>query len=270
MSGTRQIRAVIAIWSAGFALLVGWITPLRAAENYGGFSGPMEFLMAEVKKQDTATLVDAVQEIWQVRASQDSLFCKAMVEKPEDFRLWCQQLARFCSEAASDTALDRVQQFRSRIIDPKSGLLSRPSKCRELDSAIVAALTSTSRADLIVPIALTSDQANRRISFWNVLWKHRGSLNRRRCAKPMVELLSQFPNEFYDASGGVNAEFRQFVGSLDEVYFTARNKSEADRLELFRQGLIARLESGIVGNRFKSQNDMVITRLKSIVTRSLD
>jgi hypothetical protein len=142
--------------------------------------------------------------------------------------------------------------------------------CRGLDSAIVLALKSADGAGLIIPPTLTSDQAYRRIAFWNVLWQHRSGLNRRRYGQPMVELLSQFPNEFYDGLGGATSDFRQFVGSLDEIYFTARNKSEATQLELFRQGLIVRLESGIVGNRFKTQNDLVVKRLKSIVVRSLD
>jgi hypothetical protein len=270
MSGTRQTLAVISIWCAGLAFMVAGTAPVQAAENYGGFGNPMAFLVAELKKQDTATLADVVQEIWQIRVNQDSLFCKAMTDKPDGFHLWCTLFARFSSQAASDSALERVRQFRSRILDAKSGLLIWPSRCRGLDSAIVLALKSADGAGLIIPPTLTSDQGYRRIAFWNVLWQHRSSLNRRRCGPPMVELLSQFPNEFYDGTGGMTPDFRQFVGSLDEIYFTARNRVEFTQLELFRQGLIARLESGIVGNRFNSQNDMVIERLKSIVVRGLD
>ena len=189
MSGIRRIGTVIVIWCAVHSFMICGAASSRAAENYGGFSSPMAFLMAELKKQDTATLADAVLEIWQIRTNQDSLFCKEMEGKPNEFRLWCTLLSRFSSEATSDTALARVQQFRSRVIDPKSGILSRPSRCRSLDSALVAVLKSADGASLVVYPALTSDQASRKIAFWNVLWQHRSDFNRRRCGRPMLDLL---------------------------------------------------------------------------------
>jgi hypothetical protein len=245
-------------------------TAPTAVVSYGGYANGAEFLAAELQKHDSATLAGATQELWQVRIEQDSLFYRVMTGKSELFSLWLGEFVRVSTEAGSDTAMARLDEFRKSVIDQGHGILSRGSHCKGLDSAIVTALRGASVQRVEGNPPQSMEQASRNAAFWLILWQHRNGSNRIRYAQRLLQILSQNPNEFYDVVGNSQKDFRQFIGSLDETCFLARKKAEIPGLELFRQGLISRLESGIVGNRFKVLNENTVARLKRLVVRGLD
>lgn len=241
----------------------------RGADNVGGYATSMEFMVAELQKQDTATFADAVLGIWNERNISNDLFCKIMQSDPATFQLWLKGLKENAFSGSSDTACKRLEKWRAEIIDPSGTWLKYYAGCEKLDTQIVEVVKSLNVRRVPERQPLGYDAACRRARYWFVQWHNRTRIAWMKLGPPLFDLLLEEPNAFYFVMGGSPEDFNQFVGNLDELRFTNFADTATAPLEMIRTEALARLQKADIGNRYEGLNSRVITRLKGLKVRSI-
>jgi hypothetical protein len=241
----------------------------RGEQTVGGYNTTMEFMVAEMQKQDTATFADAVLGIWNERNLSNDVFCRIMQADPATFNLWLKGLKETAFNASSDTSYKRLQRWRAEIIDTGGDWLRYYAGCKQLDTQIVNAVRSLTIQRVPNPPPLSDEAVGRRARYWFVQWHNRTKIAWMKVGAPLFDLLLQQPDAFYQVMVFSPLDFQQFVGDLDELCFTNFKDTATAPLETLRLSAISRLQTAGVGNRFTGWNEQVIKRLKSIKVRSI-
>ncbi len=240
----------------------------RGEQTVGGYNTTMEFMVAEMQKQDTATFADAVLGIWNERNLSNDVFCRIMQADSATFHLWLKGLQESVFAASSDTAYKRLEKWRAEIIDTGGYWLHYYTGCTQLDTQIVKAVRSLTIQRVPASPPLSYEAVGRRSRYWFVQWHNRTRIAWMKVGAPLFDLLLQQPNAFYEVMVFSPLDFQQFVGDLDELRFTNFTDTSTAALEALRLAAITRLQTAGVGNRYAGWNEQVIKRLKSIKVRS--
>jgi hypothetical protein len=260
-------RPILAFVLAIFLLVT--LSPIAHAESGAGYNSAIQFMISELKKQDTVTLADAVSGLWRERIHNDSMFCRMMEQDSSVFRLWLAGMKQTAFVATTDSAARQLELWRGAILDTSYGPFAGLKPCKSLDSQVLDLFRNGQIQRATEQPSLTKDQAIRKAIFWFSQWKNRSGVRWRDVGPPLFDVLLAYPNELYDLFSGSRAEFNQFLGALDDIRFTGIDKATATTLETVRQNAITRLGSGVVGGRFTGLNAIVIERLRKIKVRQL-
>ncbi len=245
------------------------LSPIAQAESGAGYNSAIQFMISELKKQDTATFADAVTGLWRERIHNDTMFCRVMEQDSSAFRLWLAGMKQTAFVATTDSAARQLELWRGAILDTSYGPFAGLKPCKQLDGMVLDLFRNSRIRRATEQPSLTKDEAIRKATFWFSLWKDRNGVRWRDVGPGLFDVLLAYPNELYDLFSGSRAEFSQFLGALDDIRFTGIDKASATSLETVRQDAIARLGSGVVGGRFTGLNAIVIERLKKIKVRQL-
>lgn len=260
-------RSILAFVLAIFLLVT--LSPITHAASGAGYNSAIQYMISELKKQDTATFADAVTGLWCERIHNDTMFCRVMEQDSSAFRLWLAGMKQTAFVVTTDAAARQLELWRGAVLDTTYGPLAGLHPCKSLDVRVLDLFRDSQIQRMTEQPSLTKDQAIRKALFWFSLWKNRSGVRWRDVGPGLFDVLLAYPNELYDLFSGSRGEFSQFLGALDDIRFTGIDKATATSLETVRQNAITRLGSGVVGGRFTGLNAIVIERLKKIKVRQL-
>jgi hypothetical protein len=265
---SRISTALLVVVLAGL-LGAGAVSTVHAREC-GNYPTALEYMVAELKKQDTATSGDAVMGIWWERNINDTLFCRVMRADTAAFGLWLDGLGQQTLKGASDTTFQRISAWRATVLDTVHGAYTGFRNCRELDRRVVDFFRKTEVGRDEAAYALRPEQIKRKGTFWFALWQTRDDGTWREVGPRLYGLLLAYPNEIFDVFATSPVHFYQLVANLQELCFTNYHDRNTSQLETLRQWSIKQLSSGIVKGSYGGLNDILLERLKKIKVDHID